>query len=365
MGHMKRKLNFFLVTGLAVIFAIAADIFAVYQLNNYETRFLEIYGAQQDGYVKVVLEQVNRLGGTGTEESVTEIIASLDATASRYWTLSKGSSLLFVKSVMETGRYQGFADGTYYAGETASAFLDGLKRNQVGHQVISLDGDRFVASGTVFGWKGEDYRICLLTYDKAVLEDNMLLECRNSIIIVLSLVLALLIILSMAMSRKISKQQYQIGRQESREIWQNQQLEQLDMQLKQEYAFSASRHVFRQCMLDGFLDALYEKGVHPLHFAVFLADSKEARETFFEKMQEMLDNNVLRFAMEGQKVLLVFAGYQKAASERLVGELESGEVHKAADLYCGGREESYKEQFYRFWEAAGTWETQRHTGNTG
>lgn len=347
---MKRKFNFFAVTGLVVFFAIAADLFVVYQFNNYETRFLELYGAQQDGYVKAMLEQIIRLGDAGTEESITEVIASLDATASRYWTLSRDNSLLFVKSVVETGRYQGFADGTYYAGETAAAFLEGLKRNQVGHQVIYLGQDRFVASGTVFGWRGEDYRICLLTYDKVVLEDNILLECRNSIIIILSLVLALLMILSMVMSGKISMQQSQISRQEAREAWQNQQLEKLDRQLGREYAYSASRHVFRRSLLDGFLDELFEKGVEPLHFAVFEVEAGEAREGFYQRMQAALDSHVLRFSMDGRLVLLVFAGYGKADSERLAGELQSGEVRRIADFHCGDREETYKGQFYRFWE---------------
>lgn len=348
---MKHKFNFFILTAVVVFFAMAADVFIVYQLNNYETRFLEIYGAEQDGYVKIVLDEINRLEGQGTEADITEIISSLDATASKYWTLSKGDSILFVKSVTETNRYKGFTDGTYYASETASDFMNNLGNNQVGHQIIYLDEDRFIASGMIFTWQGEQYRVCLLTYDKVVLEDNVLLECRNSIIIILSLILALLIILSMIMSKKISHQAIKIDRQEERTIWQNQQIELMDEQLKREYAFSASKHVFKDTVLDEFLTTLDEKGVYPLHFAVFETESQEARDEFFEHMQIVLDNNVLRFSMDEQQILLVFVRYEKSVSDRIIESLENWNVHGVADLYCEDNMNSYKSQFDKFWKA--------------
>ena len=150
---MKNKMNYFITTMVVVFFAIAADVFIIYQLGNYETRFLEIYGAEQDGYVKIILDQINRLDDQGSDEDITEIISTLDATASRYWTLSKGDSILFVKSVTETNRYKGFTDGTYYATETASAFMNSLNVNEVNHRIIYLDEDRFVASGMIFNWQ--------------------------------------------------------------------------------------------------------------------------------------------------------------------------------------------------------------------
>lgn len=348
---MKRKFNFFIVTALVVFFAMAADVFIIWQLNNYETRFLEIYGAEQDGYVKVVLEEINRLGDDATEKDITDIISSLDATASRYWTVSKEDSILFVKSVTETNRYKGFTDGAYYAGDSAAAFLNRLGLNQVGHQIIYLNEDRFIASGMIFDWRNQQYRICLLTYDKVILEDNILLECRNSIIIILSLVLVLLIILSMVMSKKISGQAARIARQEERVIWQNQQLEQLDEQLKREHAFSASKRVFKHTVLDEFLRTLDERGAHPLHFAVFETETPEARDEFFEHMQVVLDNSALRFSMDDRRVLLIFVRYEKQVSSRIIESLENREVRGVADLYCEDNTESYQRQFEQFWKA--------------
>ncbi len=348
---MKRKLNFFLITVIVMFFAIAADVFIIYQLESYETRFLEIYGSEQDGYVNIILGQINDLGDDATEQDITEIISSLDATASRYWTLSKGDSILFVKSVTETNRYKGFTDGTYYASETASEFMNSLGVNQVGHRIIYLDRDRFIASGMIFNWREEQYRVCLLTYDRVILEDNVLLECKNAIIIILSIILALLVILSMVMSRKINRQGRQIEEQEKHVVWQNKQIALLDEHLKREYAFSASKNVFKSVVLDEFLERLDEKNVSPLHFAVFKADSVEAKDEFFEHMQLVLDNHVLRFSMEDQYVLLIFVGYEKKDSDKIIDTLWDWNVHEAGNLYCEDNMKSYKIQFEQFWKA--------------
>ncbi|MCI8300611.1 MAG: hypothetical protein HFI69_09705 [Lachnospiraceae bacterium] len=347
---MKRRLNFFLITVFVMFFSIAADVFVVCQLENYETRFLELYGAEQDGYVNIILAQINALGDQATEQDITDIISSLDGSASRYWTLSKGDSILFVKSVTETNRYKGFAEGTYYASETASEFMNSLGSNQAGHKIIYLDRDRFIASGMVFDWQDEQYRVCLLTYDKVILEDNILLECKNAIIIVLSMVLALLVILSMVMSRRLGRQERQLAEQEKHVVWQNKQLALLDEQLKREYAFSASKNVFKPVVLEEFLAKLDEKNVSPLHFALFKASSVKARDQFFEHMQLVLDNRVLRFSMDDQYALLIFAGYEKKDSSKIIETLWDWEVYEAGNLYCEDNMNGYKTQFDKFWQ---------------
>lgn len=347
---MKRRFNFFAVTLAIVLFAIAADIFIIYQFGNYEERFLELYGGEQDGYVRIILEQIKRLGDEASEEEITEVISSLDSTASRYWTLSRGDSILFVKSVTETNRYKGLNRGTYYASESASEFMNSLAVNEVAHRIIYLDDDRFVASGMIFGWRGEQYRICLLTYDRVILEDNILLETKNAIVIVLSLILAILVLISMMMSRKISRQSSYIDRQEERVVWQNQQIALLDGQLKKENAFSARRQIFHGAVMGLFLDALDERNIYPLHFAVFETESVQGRDEFFEHMQAVLDNHVLRFFVDRRYVVLIFVRYEHSVSERIIAALEDWDVRKLATHYCEDNMNSYQSVFDEFWE---------------
>lgn len=348
---MKNKVNYFMITVVVMFIAIAADVFIFYQIENYETRFLEIYGSEQDAYVKVILDQINCLEEQGTSEDITEIISTLDATASRYWTLSKGDSILFVKGDAETKRYKGFANNTYYMTETASAFMDSLGVNEVNHRIIYLNDDRFIASGMIFDWQGEQYSICFLTYDRVVLQDNILLECKTLMIIIFSVVLAALIIFSLIMSGKIHRQADFIDKQEERVVWQDQEIGYLDGQLKREYAFSVIRYVFKRAMLDEFLAALDDKDVYPLHFAVFQTESKEAREEFIDRMQTMLDNRVLRFTMDEHLMLLIFLKYQREISDGIIESLEDHDVWARGELYCEDNLNSYKSQFDKFWKA--------------
>ena len=89
----------------------------------------------------------------------------------------------------------------------------------------------------------------------------------------------------------------------------------------------------------------------PLHFAVFKADSVEAKDEFFEHMQLVLDNHVLRFSMEDQYVLLIFVGYEKKDSDKIIDTLWDWNVHEAGNLYCEDNMKSYKIQFEQFWKA--------------
>lgn len=249
---MKYKLKFFLIASVLILLAAASDLFLLYQLNQYQTRFLKICGEGQNGYVK------------------------------------------------------------------------------------------------------------------AVFEDNVLAECRNSMRTMFTLSIVFLAYLSMAMFRKIIRQKIHIARQEACAIRQNQQIAALKEQLECEYAFSARKHVFQFSVLDKFLEALDEKGVCPLHFALFEAKSRQEQQEFLEHTQVILNNQVLRFLVNERQALVIFAGYERKVSEKVIEALKQWKVHGLADLYCENKTGSYKEQFYTFWEGvSGTWEKKKYTGNIG
>jgi hypothetical protein len=353
---MKRNIHRAAITAVVILLAIAAEIFTIYELNSSEDQVLEIYGTQQDGYVKLILEEINRLGDEGTQEDITEIISDLDATASRYWTLSRDGSILFVKSVTETNRYKAFTDGSYFATETAMTFVENMEENQVNHGIIYLDEDRFVASGMIFSWQGDQYRICLLTYDKVVIEDNILLECKNAIIASSTIVLALLVIISMVLERGLSRRERAIYRKEEQITRQNLQLEQLDEQLNRANAYNAGREVFLDAVLPEFLQELDEQQVCPLHFALYKVEESWEQKAFFHHMQAILDYRVLRFLMKNGQVLLIFAGYDKRDSTRLIETLQDWKVRELGDCYCEDNMKPYTEQFETFWKEMGKYE---------
>lgn len=99
------------------------------------------------------------------------------------------------------------------------------------------------------------------------------------------------------------------------------------------------------------METLDQKNVYPLHFAVFETESLEARDEFFEHMQVVLDNHVLRFSMDERLVVLIFVRYDKETSSKIIDSLENWNVRGLGNLYCTDNMNSYKSQFDKFWKA--------------
>ena len=73
---MKKKKKYFgVLSVVAVVSAVLMAAIFLFQLNNYEKAFLDLYGMEQDGYVKVTLDQIGRLGEDATEEEITEEVS--------------------------------------------------------------------------------------------------------------------------------------------------------------------------------------------------------------------------------------------------------------------------------------------------
>ena len=95
--HMKHKNNsskmfptlFF--TFIALVIACLAAVYAWVLINNYEKGVAEIYAQEQDGYVQLVLDQINLQPENTDEEIIRNILGTLDSSSNRYWTLSHAS----------------------------------------------------------------------------------------------------------------------------------------------------------------------------------------------------------------------------------------------------------------------------------
>ena len=178
----KNKITFAAAT-LILIFVAVMACMGKWQADNYESSILSIYAQQQDAYVQLVLDQINMLENRSDDEIVHKILGSLDTSDRKYWTLSKEQALLFVKDVMETNRYKGLTSESFFTSDSASYFLSNLGLNHVAHEVIEMEGDKYVASGVVFEYNGARYKICLLTNDTVILDNNVFLSAKISIYI--------------------------------------------------------------------------------------------------------------------------------------------------------------------------------------
>lgn len=194
MNKTNYKKTLILITAGVIAFAALLSAFAMWQIYNYEQGVAELYAQEQDGYVEIVARQINLYGDIAGDEFVEETIQMLDSTSQRYWTLDNSEYFLFVKSISETNVYKTFSTDTFYNTQSAQDFLATLKKGDVTHSIITLEGCKYVASGIIFEYNGTEYRLCLLTDYDIMLTNNAYLSSKLYLLIDIILMIALLAI---------------------------------------------------------------------------------------------------------------------------------------------------------------------------
>lgn len=327
------KSKFRVVSVIVIIFVIIEGVLGAWQIFSYDRSVLEIYAGQQDAYVQLVLDQINLQSDRSDDEIVTEILGSLDASAGKYWTLSKEQALLFVKDVMETNRYKGFTPETYYISDSAAQFLESLTQNKVIHQTITMEDEDYVASGVAFSYGDNVYRICLLTNRTVILDNNSFLSAKISISILGAIALFVLLVLCLTMTSVIERKQRENAGLKERMEAQNRTIDLLGEKLKELDLYETRWNLFQESVLGNFIEKLQDRKALPVTIVQIAFAKEEEQERFLAKAQLLLDKKVLRFSLEDGGLLLLFVQYEKnAALEalRLAGQdaceiLASGE----------------------------------------
>lgn len=199
----KSRKSLILVTVAVVILALLFSAFAMWQIYNYEQGVAELYAQEQDGYVEIVARQIELYGDIAGDKFVEDTIEMLDSTSQRYWTLDNSEYFLFVKSISETNVYKTFSTDTFYNTQSAKVFLETLKKGEVNHSIITLEGIKYVASGIIFEYSGTEYRLCLLTDYDIMLTNNAYLSSKLYLLIVFIILIALLAIIVIYYASKL------------------------------------------------------------------------------------------------------------------------------------------------------------------
>ena len=344
---MKKKKKYFgVLSVVAVVSAVLMAAIFLFQLNNYEKAFLDLYGMEQDGYVKVTLDQIGRLGEDATEEKITDIISSLDSDSSKYWTLSTGDNILFIKSVTETNRYKNLSSDSYYDSETSREFIDSLNDKKVIHRIIYLKKDRYVASGGTFSWRGYEYRVCLLTYDKVILEQNVLLASKYAMLVMTIVVLVIYMICLMVCGKKIDEKNMQLEEYRQKMELSTNRVNKLDYLLRTQQLYSSRNHVFSGEILDNFLDELPSTEIECITLLDYHAMNQRAVERFWRKTLVIMDETVLRFALSDTRLLLICVGADLGEGKKYEGMIETKDVIPVSQRELRLENGSYYSQYH-------------------
>ena len=304
---MKRDI-FTRVFAFTLLAAMLSGLFMHFQLYRYEQGILDIAAAQQDGYVQLVLDQINLKDNRDDEEIIQDILGTLDASSNRYWTFSRSQSMLFVKDILETNRYKGISSDSFYASESAKEFIDGLKLNRVSHSAIKLDGKEYIASGVAFEYNKSSYRLCLLTNRTVLLDNNVFLKAKTELEIALLFILILFIMLPAYLSIKLRDARRKNDEQAIYTDKLNKSLMKMNKLLADRDLHDTRTNSWRKDAAPDFLKKLWARNASPLYLAKLCPESREERDAFLSRAELTLDKRVLRFEDDDCGLILVFVG---------------------------------------------------------
>lgn len=321
MKNRKRKSGILPKTA-AIMIAVSlfAGIFLSMQFRRYEEGVLDVCAVQQDGYVQLVLDQISLKENRSDEDMIRNILGTLDKSASRYWTFSRGENMLFVKDVLETNKYKGLTADSYFAGKSASAFISSLEKNRVTHAAITLDEKKYIASGVRFTYKGNDYRLVLLTNQSVILDNNKYLGAKTATITLITALLILLILVPMLLAWRNAHLEREKLRTEETVAELDRALAALNEKFSGEMLYRNSRNTWNISLLPEFLQRLRKRKISAVTVRLSFTGEND-RTDFIRNGSRLVDRKFLMFEKQGQndqpengrnagekELILLFAG---------------------------------------------------------
>ncbi len=300
-NQMLPRVTLIMVTGILICILLGMR-----QLKNYEAGIIEVCAAQQDAYVQLVLDQINLKDNRDDEEIITNILGTLDSSSEKYWTFAKNQSMLFVKDVTETYRYKGVTAATYYASNSAGKFIDSLSVNKVRHDNIEIDGKSYIVSGVAFSYRGENYRLCLLTNREVLLDNNAFLGSKAEIILVICLILSLSLLVTLWVAHRaddLMKEKEQMY-QTIEEL--NHTILRVQSDLKDKELLDTSANLWSKNALPNFVERLIQRGMKQATLGVAKCDATSGRDKLLKIVKEgVLEANVC-FAKNDKDLIFLF-----------------------------------------------------------
>ena len=306
-SNLNKKRGILTMTTIVILLIVALScVYTWYQIRNLENGILDVCATQQDAYVQLVLDQINLKENRDDEEIIMDILSTLDASSSKYWTFSKDRAMLFVKDIMETNRYKGLTTVSYYDSESAKEFLDSLMVDRVIHKTIIIEGKEYIASGVAFRYGENDYRLCLLTNRDVILSNNRFMGAKLEMIILVGFVLIVLLAATMLFARKQEMLLRTIDERDRTIDRLQDMIGQLNEMLCQKEHYDTRYQLWSKDAIKDFLEKIRMKNVRTVITAKIHCDTETDKHVFLEKASVILDKKVLRFVLSDNDFLLLY-----------------------------------------------------------
>lgn len=317
----------FFTTICVICVAICSIVFFRYQIHRYEDGILDVCATQQDTYVQLVVDQINLKDNQNDETIIHDILGTLDASSNKYWTFSKNQSMLYVKDVIETNKYQGITAASYYESESAKAFLDGLQQTRVTHAEIMINEKSYIASGVIFLYNQNQYKLCLLTNKSVLLDNNSYLGMRTQLWTFVCTLILIILLVPMIFAYQIRKLQLQADTRMKELSVLNNSLVKMNDRLSEHDLHDTRNNVWKQETIPVFLEKIIDRQIIPLTLVHLHCNDQSSREQFLMRAHITLNKKVLRFEYRKCDLLLIFVGIEKEMAMRNLIPITTKDVY--------------------------------------
>ena len=295
-GANKKYISLALVLFVMVVFVTGLIFLTAFELARYEDGIIDVCATQQDSYVQLVIDQINLKENRTDQEIIENILKTLDSSSNRYWTFSKDQTMLYVKDALETNRYQSLTADSYYTSESATRFIENLMVNKVIHERITLDDKDYVASGALFRYGDEEYRICLLTNTMVLLDNNKFLGSKMELIIIFIVVYSLVFIMPVAMTMIYNFSEKRISETEIDLVRVNKVVEKLNEKVATSDIYDNRTNLFQMPFIKVFMNEyINRREAFPISFIAFKYGAAETVSKFFGRNCVILGKRDIRF----------------------------------------------------------------------
>lgn len=320
---LERKFQKILISTILLVAAMSA--LGYLMMERYTTTIMNVYASQQDNYVQLVLDQIN-LQEDGTEESIiSDIIETLDSGNTHYWTLSRDENILFVKNITETDKYQGTTLDQYYDTSSADEFVKSLVLNRVTHELIRMDGARYVASGVIFSYNDTQYTLCLLTDETVILDNNDFLSTRISMYIYVIVIMLVVLLVAMMSESLVKKRELDNNLLRGQLELQNQHIDRLEHEAKERDAYDTRLNLYQQESIIKFAEKLDKGQVDQAVLALLRFETETDARQFLADSMTKLDDEILRFKKDDTRIILLMCNYTYEMAWRVLYHLGATE----------------------------------------
>ncbi|MBR1571324.1 MAG: hypothetical protein IJ655_01140 [Lachnospiraceae bacterium] len=348
MIKLQLRFRVILVATIAVIIVFGIMGYAL--MGMYKDAILNVYAAQQDNYVQLVVDQINLQDDRTDESIISDIIDTLDSGNTHYWTLAKSGNMLFVKNVTETNKYQGAIMEDFFDTATADKFVEELNVNRAAHDIIKMNGQRYVVSGAVFEYNRNEYSLCLLTDETVILDNNDFLSTRIALYIYVIFIMLLLLLAAMVAEAMVMRREEDNNMLKGRLELQNQHINRLELEAKQRDSFNTRYNAYNESLLGEFAKRLDERGLDKAVLVRIDYTSVEDAKKFLIRAATTLDETVIRFKNDTGRVSLIMTCFDEKMAVDTIARFEiDSRVNVVMEDVAAGKE-SISEAYEKMYE---------------